>query len=157
LESDDESQTDVLGHVIERVSGRTLDVFFAENIFEPLDMRDTGFYVPKDKHERFAGCYGRASNGGLEPTNELGSCAFLEPRAFLSGGGGLVSTAREYGWSDAPSTFFGISPDDESIVMLLTQYMPYSQAIPATLKPLVYAAFSVTTETGSAGCAVEVA
>ncbi|HNY78203.1 MAG: serine hydrolase domain-containing protein [Sedimentisphaerales bacterium] len=199
--------TDVLGHVIERASGQTLDVFFAQNIFKPLDMRDTGFYIPKDKHERFAVCYGPGSNGGLEPTNELGSYAFLEPRAFLSGGGGLVSTARdylrfcqmllnkgtlndvrilrpetvemmtrdqlppgvsvgegvgfglgfsvrlksdpsgaarvgEYGWSGAASTFFGISPDDESIVMLLTQYMPYSETIPATLKPLVYAAFN---------------
>ncbi len=199
--------TDVLGHVIERASGQALDVFFSENIFQPLDMRDTGFYVPKDKHDRFAVCYGPGSNGGPEPTNELGSDAFLEPRAFLSGGGGLVSTARdylrfcqmllnkgtlddvrilrpetvemmtrdqlppgvsvgegvgfglgfsiqlrpdpsgaarvgEYGWSGAASTFFGISPDDESIVMLLTQYMPYSQTIPAALKPLVYASFN---------------
>ncbi len=198
--------TDVLGHLVERVSGQPLDVFFAENIFEPLDMKDTGFYVPQAKHARFAQCYGPNPDGGLKPTAELGADGYLRPRTFFSGGGGLVSTARdylrfcqmllnqgklddvrildpetvammtrdqlpsgvsvgdgvgfglgfsvqrrpdpngqmrvgEYGWAGAASTFFGISPQDDSIVILLTQYMPYSNAVPMALKPLIYAAF----------------
>ena len=136
----------------------------------------------------------------------MGAGGYLKPRTFLSGGGGLVSTARdymrfcqmllnkgklddvrilepetvemmsrdqlpsgvsagkgvgfglgfsvqrqpdsngqmrvgEYGWAGAASTFFGISLDDESIVILLTQYMPFSNAVPTTLKPMIYAAF----------------
>jgi CubicO group peptidase (beta-lactamase class C family) len=88
--------TDVLGYLIERLSGKKLDVFFKERIFEPLDMKDTGFYVPKDKVDRFASCYGRNSSGGLKVTSDLGADQFLTPPTFLSGGGGLVSTARDY-------------------------------------------------------------
>ena len=88
--------TDVLGHLVERVSGQTLDVFFAENIFQPLDMKDTGFYVPQAKHARFSQCYGPNPEGGLKPTGELGADGYLRPRTFFSGGGGLVSTARDY-------------------------------------------------------------
>ncbi|UCD48947.1 MAG: beta-lactamase family protein [Phycisphaerales bacterium] len=199
--------TDMLGYLVERVSGRTLDGFFAEHIFKPLDMKDTGFYVPQDKRERFSKCYGADPNGGLKPSEEITGYAFLQPPTLLSGGGGLVSTARdylrfctmllnkgdlddvrilepetvemmtrdqlppgvsvgkgvgfglgfsvqrqpgpngqmrvgEYGWAGAASTFFGISPEDESIVILLTQYMPYTDTVPKTLKPMVYAAFA---------------
>ena len=48
---------DVLGRVIEVVSGMSLGDFFKENIFKPLEMEDTGFYVENDKHERFSDCY----------------------------------------------------------------------------------------------------
>jgi len=198
--------TDMLGYLVECVSGQTLDVFFAEHIFQPLDMKDTGFYVPEAKHERFSKCYGPDPEGGLKSSEEISGYAFLRKPTLLSGGGGLVSTARdymrfctmllnkgklddvrllepetvemmssdqlpsgvsagdgvgfglgfsvqrqpdpngqmrvgEYGWAGAASTFFGISPRDESIVILLTQYMPYTDTIPKTLKPMIYAAF----------------
>ncbi len=87
---------DVLGHLIERVSGQKLDAFLQEHIFQPLDMRDTAFYVPKNKQDRFAACYGPDGKGGLKPTAEIISYRFLSPPSFLSGGGGLVSTARDY-------------------------------------------------------------
>ena len=48
----------------------------------------------------------------------------------------------EYGWAGAASTFFGISPQDDTVVLILTQYMPFNNQIPTTLKPLVYAALN---------------
>ena len=88
--------TDMLGYLVERVSGQKLDEFFEERIFGPLDMRDTGFYVPAEKAGRFSRCYGPNTSGGLRETGELGSDRFLKRPSQLSGGGGLVSTARDY-------------------------------------------------------------
>ena len=50
--------TDVLGHLVEKVSGESLADFFATRIFEPLGMEDTGFHVPENKHDRFVNNYG---------------------------------------------------------------------------------------------------
>jgi len=170
-------------------------------------MKDTAFYVPQGKRERFSRCYGPNPDGGLKPSEEITGYAFLEPPALLSGGGGLVSTARdymrfstmllnkgklddvrvlepetvemmtrdqlpsgvsagegvgfglgfsvqrrldpsgqmragEYGWAGAASTFFGISPRDDTVVLILTQYMPFNGQIPMALKPMVYAALN---------------
>ncbi len=198
--------TDVLGCLVERVSGQNLDAFFRENIFEPLDMKDTGFYVPPEKQDRFSQCYSpKPDGGGLAPTSYLGAEGYLRPPTFLSGGGGLVSTARdylrfsqmllnqgqldsvrileaetvemmsrdqlpsgvssgkgagfglgfsvqrqvdrtglmrvgEYGWGGAASTFFGISPNDRTVIVILTQYMPYSDKVARVLKPMIYEA-----------------
>ena len=78
--------TDVLGRVIEVISGQPLDVFFAERIFGPLNMTDTGFRA-KDP-ARLAALY----TPGLIRDDALGG----RPPGFLSGGGGLVSTAADY-------------------------------------------------------------
>jgi len=88
--------TDVLGHLVEGVSGQTLDTFLQKYIFQPLDMKDTAFYVPNNKKDRFAACYGPDDKGGLRVTGEITSYRFLSSPSFLSGGGGLVSTARDY-------------------------------------------------------------
>jgi CubicO group peptidase (beta-lactamase class C family) len=90
--------TDVLGRVIEVVSGQTLDAFFAERIFKPLDMVDTGFYVPAEKVARFAVNYGpdRTHAEPLKVVDDPAKSSYLKSPAFLSGGGGLVSTARDY-------------------------------------------------------------
>ena len=83
---------DVLGRVVEVVSGKTLDVFFNERIFKPLDMVDTAFYVPASKVDRFATNYGP----GLVMIDNPAKSPYLKPPKFFSGGGGLVSTARDY-------------------------------------------------------------
>lgn len=78
--------TDVLGHVVERVSGQPLDRFLEERIFRPLGMKDTGFFVPPEKHSRLA-----------EPFPA--DAKMLEVRhkpKYLAGGQGLVSTAADY-------------------------------------------------------------
>ncbi len=88
--------TDVLGRVIEVVSGLTLDEFLRERVFEPLGMRDTAFWVPEPDQGRLAALYG-ATPSATRPVrlDAMGDVARSRP-AFLSGGGGLVSTAADY-------------------------------------------------------------
>jgi len=81
--------TDVLGRVIEVISGQTLDAVFKERIFDPLGMPDTAF--GNADPSRIAGLYGP----GLVRNDALGAAALGAP-AFLSGGGGLVSSAADY-------------------------------------------------------------
>jgi CubicO group peptidase (beta-lactamase class C family) len=87
--------TDVLGRIVEVVSGQRLDRFFAEEIFAPLGMDDTAFSVAPDELDRLAGLYMRNPEGGLLRNAAMGDAATREP-TFLSGGGGLVSTAADY-------------------------------------------------------------
>jgi CubicO group peptidase (beta-lactamase class C family) len=88
--------TDVLGHVIEVASDQTLDKFFAEQIFKPLEMVDTAFSVPPEKMHRFATNYGPNPQGSLQPIDKPETSRYTEMPTFLSGGGGLVSTAGDY-------------------------------------------------------------
>ena len=93
--------TDVLGAVIEAVSGQTLEVFLQRRILDPLDMRDTHFYLPSDKRARLAAVYSlrngehltRAPDGpGMQTQGQ-----YVDgPRKSFSGGAGLLSTARDY-------------------------------------------------------------
>jgi CubicO group peptidase (beta-lactamase class C family) len=86
---------DVLGHIVEVVSGKGLGVYFRERIFEPLGMVDTGFFVPKDKLPRFAANY-HFAKGTLRVVDPPRSSRFASPPSLRSGGGGLVSTAADY-------------------------------------------------------------
>ena len=88
--------TDVCGYLIEILSGKKLDKFFEENIFEPLAMEDTGFQVPENKIHRLAANY-LYNLGGPPKLIEEKSDEYtgLTP-SFLSGGGGLFSTAEDY-------------------------------------------------------------
>ena len=89
---------DIQGYLIEKLSGQTLDTFFQEKIFDPLEMEDTAFYVSADKAHRLSGMY-MPSNGSLLRTDNLGNSlggSFLEKPAFLAGGHGLTSTASDY-------------------------------------------------------------
>lgn len=99
--------TDVLGHLVELVSGMALDEFFKKRIFIPLGMTDTDFYVPAEKRSRLSSLYTNSPSGVLqdmatlnpEETAHFMKGAWIDkdrkPR-FLSGGGGLVSTASDY-------------------------------------------------------------
>lgn len=87
--------TDLLGHVIEVVSGRTLDRFFRERIFDPLGMHDTGFHVPEETRDRFTALY-RSTGKDLELDDSPVDGSYTRPPTWLSGGGGLVSTADDY-------------------------------------------------------------
>jgi CubicO group peptidase (beta-lactamase class C family) len=86
---------DVLGLVVERVSGKKLDAFLQERVLGPLDMKDTGFFVPAEKADRFAANY-RPEKGGLALIDDPRKSKYLSSPGLLSGGGGLVSTARDY-------------------------------------------------------------
>jgi CubicO group peptidase (beta-lactamase class C family) len=93
--------TDVLGVVVEKVSGKSLDVFLRERIFAPLVMSDTSFFLPPEKAKRLAAVYTRGADGLLVRAPEAGmdgQGAYVEgPRQCFSGGAGLLSTARDYG------------------------------------------------------------
>jgi len=85
--------TDVLGHLVEKISGQPFAQFLKSRIFEPLGMHDTAFFVDDSRASRLAQCYVASAEGKLTPA-QLGS--FREPPAVPSGGGGLVSTAADY-------------------------------------------------------------
>ncbi|MDA8774129.1 beta-lactamase family protein [Opitutales bacterium] len=87
--------TDVLGGLVEVASGIPLDRFFRERIFKPLEMEDTGFYVPANKADRFAANY-NFKDGKLTLKDDPKTSRYLENPAFKSGGGGLCSTAQDY-------------------------------------------------------------
>ena len=88
--------TDIVGRVVEVVGKMPLDEFFEKNIFQPLEMHDTAFWVPKEKHERVASLYRYdETNHKKAKISGFGNSS-LEKPAFLSGGGGLVSTASDY-------------------------------------------------------------
>ena len=90
--------TDVVGRLVEVLSGMRFDRFLQERIFEPLDMVDTHFYLPAAKLDRFAAQYRPKDGGGLALTEapSAGSRFVREPHSYFSGAGGLVSTARDY-------------------------------------------------------------
>src|SRR5262249_7775477 len=88
--------TDVLGRLVEVLSKKSLDDFFQERIFKPLDMKDTGFYIPEKQQGRFAATHGRKGKGKLTVSEAPAKSRYLKKPALLSGGGGLVSTARDY-------------------------------------------------------------
>ena len=88
--------TDVLARLVEVVSGQPFDEFLSERIFVPLDMTDTGFFVPPDKLERFTAVYTGGGGGRLRVMDPVIGTSYGSKPALLSGGGGLVSTAADY-------------------------------------------------------------
>jgi methyl acetate hydrolase len=83
---------DWVGKAVERASGQTLGDFFAENLFRPIGMKDTGFGVTPDRRARLVGMHARSEDGGL------GTIPFELPQEpeFQMGGGGLYGTAADY-------------------------------------------------------------
>ncbi|MDP3072871.1 MAG: serine hydrolase domain-containing protein [Opitutaceae bacterium] len=98
--------TDVLGRVVEAISGRSLDEFCGERIFRPLGMKDTHFVLPAAKRDRLAALFTSGADGSLQPVPEAGLTAakmtfspafpYAGGGKFFSGGSGLVSTAPDY-------------------------------------------------------------
>jgi CubicO group peptidase (beta-lactamase class C family) len=91
---------DVLGRIVEVVSGMELDVFFQKRILGPLKMKDTGFFLAKEKKDRLATVYAARPAGGIEraPDGGRGQGDYVDgPRRCFSGGAGLLSTAADYG------------------------------------------------------------
>jgi CubicO group peptidase (beta-lactamase class C family) len=88
--------TDICARLVEILSGQRFDDYLRATIFEPLGMRDTGFWVPDDKVDRFAACYRRDASKKLVLADDPQHSGYREEPPFLSGGGGLVSTTPEY-------------------------------------------------------------
>ncbi|HEV7599184.1 MAG TPA: serine hydrolase domain-containing protein [Bradyrhizobium sp.] len=99
--------TDVIGYLVGKISGMPFEHFLKERIFNPLAMADTDFFVPADKAHRFAACYNAdpggmmsfhavEKKGGLTLQDDPAKSSFLTRPSFISGGGGLCSTAADY-------------------------------------------------------------
>ncbi|WNG43105.1 beta-lactamase family protein [Archangium minus] len=100
--------TDILGYLVEQVSGVPLDRFFQERIFTPLGMKDTSFFPPEDKASRMPALYRHTATGALERVPETGTNVVegfftyapdfqtTGAKSYRSGGAGLVSTASDY-------------------------------------------------------------
>jgi CubicO group peptidase (beta-lactamase class C family) len=99
--------TDVIGYLIGLISGKPFEQFLQERIFDPLGMKDTGFFVPAEKAPRLAACYSASPQGamtfhatdrkgGLTLQDDPATSSFLSPPSFISGGGGLCSTSADY-------------------------------------------------------------
>ena len=93
--------TDILGAMIEKISGQTLGAFLGERLFGPLGMDDTHFFLPAGKVARLATVYSATDDGGIErapdPGHMVGQGAYVNgPRRSFSAGAGLVSTATDY-------------------------------------------------------------
>jgi len=95
--------TDLLGYLVEVVSGMSLDDFFRKKIFEPLGMKDTYFYLPKEKYSRLASLYTEDSlkqvikaAASFDIKGDFSSNYPATPGTYFSGGGGLSSTALDY-------------------------------------------------------------
>jgi CubicO group peptidase (beta-lactamase class C family) len=88
--------TDIVGRLVEIFSGLPFDEYLRQEIFEPLGMHDTGFFVPEESAGRFAACYQyRPANSPLL-ADVPETSRYLRPRSYLSGAGGLVSTTHDY-------------------------------------------------------------
>jgi len=90
--------TSVVGHLVEVISGKSLDVFLKERLFDPLDMKDTHFYLDDTKGGRLAAQYapGKDKKIILQDPGSERSRWITSSRNLFSGSGGLVSTARDY-------------------------------------------------------------
>jgi len=88
--------TDVAGYLVGKISGQPFEQFLRSRILDPLGMTDTDFMVPAAKASRFAACYAATPKGGMALQDDPQTSFFLKPPTFVSGGGGLVSTAADY-------------------------------------------------------------
>ena len=92
--------TDVVGYLVQVLSGQPLDDYIAEHVTGPLGMTDSGFTVPADQAHRFAACYecgtGKPGTPAYRLTDDPATSRYLGPPAMLSGGGGMVATIDDY-------------------------------------------------------------
>jgi CubicO group peptidase (beta-lactamase class C family) len=131
--------TDVLGYLVGKISGTSFDEYLRTNIFDPLGMPDTDFYVHAGAESRLAACYASGALG--LPAADAGppkmllldnpeKSAYLQPTTMLSGGGGLVSTASDY-------LRFGrmlLSP--KTIELMTMNHLPGNADLPALSRSL---------------------
>jgi CubicO group peptidase (beta-lactamase class C family) len=88
--------TDIVGRLVEILSGQPFDQYLRQEIFEPLGMVDTGFAVPEADRGRFAACYQHRPANTPSLWDDPTTSRYLRPRSYLSGAGGLLSTTADY-------------------------------------------------------------
>lgn len=138
--------TDVLGYLIEIISGSALDAFFSEHIFEPLQMHDTFFQVPAEKVDRFAANYKYLRTAKGEDSYRLVDSphrdrTYLDPPAMFSGGGGLVSTTEDYSRFTQMLLNRGVLGDErilgrKTVELMTSNHMPGNVDLAAMGQPV---------------------
>ena len=88
--------SDVLGYLIEKISETPFDQFLRQRILDPLGMNDTAFQVAPDNADRLSACYTRTPSGETLLLDDPKTSPYLQPPRFVSGGGGLTSTSKDY-------------------------------------------------------------
>ena len=88
--------TDVLGYLVQKISGVPFELFLKDRIFGPLKMEDTAFHVAEDKRDRFTACYALTPSGKTVLQDPAGASSYFTEPHLKSGGGGLTSTAADY-------------------------------------------------------------
>ena len=87
---------DVMGYLVQKLSGVSFGEFLRTRLFEPLGMTDTAFWCPPEKIDRFSSCYQPGGDNKVKLQDDAGKSSYAAPPALESGGGGLVSTAHDY-------------------------------------------------------------
>ena len=125
--------TDVLGRVIEVISGQSLGEFLRTQLFEPLGMVDSAFSVPAPKINRLAAMYTAEGAGALRVIDRAAGSRFAQAQLLESGGGGLVSTAADY-WRFAQMLLNGGELDGVRLLSRKTvELMSANQLAPGLL------------------------
>ena len=132
--------TDVLGYLVQVVSGMPFEDFLKRRIFDPLGMADTAFYVLADKLDRFCANYGPNEQGGLKVIDPVNSLQYTRPPKCPSGGGGLVSTATDY-WRFAQMLLNGGELDGARLLGRKTVEFMLANHLPPHLHPFDEAAY----------------
>ena len=125
----------IQGYIVEKLSGMSLDAYFARNILEPLGMLDTGFWVPAEKAARVVAVHGYDSDGKIRVQPD-GSVKTTRPR-FLAGSGGLMSTARDY-WRFAQALANGGTLDGKRILQEKTVELMRTNVLEPGIKVDLY-------------------
>ena len=126
--------TDVLGYLVEVVSGAPFDRYLQDNILDPLGMGDTSFYVAEENLDRLATVYGAATNGKITPLDNPMVNRQRRPHTLFSGGGGLVSTGADY-MRFCQMLLNGGALDDRRLLAPKTVEMMRSNHLTDDLKP----------------------
>ncbi|MBE0696320.1 MAG: beta-lactamase family protein [Anaerolineaceae bacterium] len=127
---------DVIGRLVEIISGRAFGEFLKERIFDPLGMVDTGFFVPPARLDRFTTMYSPGPAGTILPLDRPDDSPYTNPQATQAGGSGLVSTTTDY-LRYAQAMLNGGELDGERILSPHTVARMASSHLPPELLPYI--------------------
>ena len=134
--------TDVCGWLVGKVAGEPFEAFLQRRLLDPLGMVDTGFWVRDGQGHRLAACYQPTAAGGIELIDDPATSSFLRPPAFISGGGGLVSTASDYLKFAHAMLAGGRTPSGERLIsrktldLMVANHLPGGVDLPALSRSL---------------------
>jgi CubicO group peptidase (beta-lactamase class C family) len=152
---------DVMGYLVQKLSGMPFGEFLRTRLFEPLGMTDTGFHCPPEKLERFTSCYQPAEGGGLKLQDDAGRSTYAAPPTLESGGGGLVSTTHDYMRFCRMMLHYGaldgvqiLSP--KTVELFSLNHLPDNQELAAMSPPGMFSEAGYSGIGFSIGCGVNI-